>query len=191
MFSQAVKYVCAIAAFLAIAGIAAPRTAAAQGVDFAVGYSFLHDNELSADVQGTDLSGNFPRGIFASLGVGVSDWIALVGEVASNRKTFEDFGEDVTLKVDFYGAGVRVNGRSGRARPYAQVLFGAARGRISSGDLSESGSELAWQPGAGIDAYFSRSVGLRFGINGRFIQAEDVTAKQFQVIVGLVFGGGR
>jgi hypothetical protein len=187
MFRQTVKYVCAIAGFLAITGVAAPRSAAAQGVDFAVGYSFLHDSEL-AD---TDVSGNLPRGIFASLGIGVSPWIALVGEVASNRRTFDDFGEDVELKVDFYGGGLRFNGRSGRAKPYAQVLFGAARGRISAAGLSESGSEFAWQPGAGVDAYFSRSVGLRFGVNGRFIQTEEVTAKQFQVVVGLVFGGGR
>ena len=42
-----------------------------------------------------------------------------------------------------------------------------------------------------MDAYFSRSVGMRFGVNGRFIQSDEETAKQFQVIVGLVFGGGR
>jgi hypothetical protein len=71
------------------------------------------------------------------------------------------------------------------------VLVGAARGLIRFRGESESGSELAWQPGAGVDAYFSRSVGVRFGVNGRFIQAEDVTAKEVQVIVGLVFGGNR
>jgi hypothetical protein len=187
MFRQAVKYVCAVAAFFLITGIAAPRTAAAQGADFAVGYSFLHDNSLAQ----SELSGNLPKGIFASLGIGLSPSLALVGEVASNRKTFDDLGSDVDLKVDFYGAGVRFNGHSGRAKPYAQVLFGAARGRVSAVGLSESGSEFAWQPGAGVDAYFSRSVGLRFGVNGRFIQAEGETAKEFQVVVGLVFGGGR
>lgn len=190
MFRQAVRYVCAVAVFLVITGVAAPRPAAAQ-VDFAIGYSFLHDNELAAEVENTELSGNFPRGLFASLGIGLNDWLAFVAEGSGNRKTFDAFGEDVTLKVDFYGAGLRFNGRSGRAKPYAQILFGAARGRISSGELSESGSEFAWQPGAGVDAYFSRNVGLRFGINGRFIQAEEVTAKEFQVIVGLVFGGRR
>jgi hypothetical protein len=182
MLRQAVKYVCALAGFLVITGVAAPRPAAAQGADFAVGYSFLHDNEASE---------NLTRGIFASLGIGVNDWLAIVGEVASNRKSYDVLGTDVSLKVDFYGAGIRFNGRSGRAKPYGQVLFGAAKGRVSALGLNESGSEFAWQPGAGVDAYFSRSVGLRFGVNGRFIQAEDVTAKEFQVIVGLVFGGGR
>ena len=186
MFRQSVKYVCAIAAFLVITGVAAPRPAAAQA-DFAVGYSFLRDSELAS----SEVSGNLPKGLFASLGVGVGPWLSLVGEVSSNRRTFEEPGSDVELKVDFYGAGVRFKGRSGRARPYGQVLFGAARGRIEALGLSESGSEFAWQPGAGVDAYFSRSVGVRFGVNGRFIQAEDVTAKEFQVIVGLVFGGGR
>lgn len=181
MFSQAVKYVCAIAAFFLITGIAAPRPAAAQA-DFAIGYSFVHDNTLSE---------NLPKGIFASLGVGVGPWLALVGEVASNRKSYDDLGEDFEVKVDFYGAGVRFNGRSGRAKPYAQVLFGAVRGRVSGLGLSESGSEFAWQPGAGVDAYFSRSVGLRFGVNGRIIQVEDEPIKEFQLVVGLVFGGGR
>ncbi|HET7697312.1 MAG TPA: outer membrane beta-barrel protein [Vicinamibacterales bacterium] len=186
MFRQAVKYVCAIAGFLVITGIAAPSAAAAQGVDFAAGYSFLRDNELA---NSGEVSGNLAKGIFASLGVGVGPWLSLVGEVASNRRTFDELGTEIELKVDFYGAGVRVRGRSGAARPYGQVLFGAARGRLSGFGLSESGSEFAWQPGAGVDAYFSRSVGLRFGVNGRFIQAEDLTAKEFQVIVGLVFGG--
>jgi hypothetical protein len=187
MFRQALKYVCTIAGFLVITGVAAPRPAAAQGADFAFGYSYLRDNEL-AD---TAVSGNLPKGLFASLGVGVGPWLALVGEVSSNRRTFDDLGTEVELKLDFYGAGVRFNGRSGRAKPYAQVLVGAARGRVSGAGFSDSGSELAWQPGAGVDAYFSRSVGLRFGVNGRFIQAEDNTAKELQVVVGLVFGGGR
>lgn len=177
---RGLKYVCALAGFLVITGVTAPRPAAAQGVDFSAGYSFLHDNESAED---------FPAGIFASLGVNANSWLAIVGEVASNRKTFDELGEDITLKIDFYGAGVRFRGRSGAARPYAQVLFGAARGRVSFAGQSESGSEFAWQPGAGVDAYFSQSVGVRFGVNGRFIQSEDVTTKQVQVIVGLVFGG--
>lgn len=182
MFKGSFKAACAIAGFLVVMGVMAPRHAAAQGVDFAAGYSFLHDNELSE---------NLPRGLFASLGVGVNSWLALVGEVASNRKDYDALVDDVELKVDFYGAGVRFNGRSGRARPYGQLLVGATRGRISFLGESESGSQFTWQPGAGVDAYFSRSVGMRFGINGRFIQGDDATSKEVQVIVGLVFGGGR
>ena len=182
MLQRWLKYGCALAGFLVIIGVVSPRPAAAQGVDFGVGYSFLKDNESSQ---------NFPAGLFASLGVSPSNWLAIVGEVASNWKTFDELGEDITLNVDFYGAGVRFRGSSGAARPWAQVLFGAARGRIEFAGESESGSEFAWQPGAGVDAYFSQSVGVRFGVNGRFIQGEDVTAKEVQVIVGLVFGGRR
>jgi hypothetical protein len=181
MLKGLVKYVCAIAGFLAVTGVVGPRSVAAQGADFAVGYSFLRDNELKE---------NFPAGIFASVGVGVNSWLKIAGEVASNRKTYDALGEDITLKVDFYGAGVRFVGRSGRARPYGQVLFGAARGKISLLGEDESGSDFAWQPGAGVDAYFSQSVGMRFGVNGRFIQGDNVTVKEFQVVVGLVFGGG-
>lgn len=196
MFRQTVKYVCAMAAVLVVTGIGMPRAASAQGVDFAVGYSFLHDNSL-ADAEEPGLSGNLPKGLFASLGIGVAPWLSLVGEVSRNTKSFDDLGPNLDLKVDFYGGGVRFNGRSGRAKPYAQVLFGAARGRISGLGLDESGSEFAWQPGAGVDAYFSRSVGMRFGVNGRFIQSgsnglgDSDTATEFQVVVGLVFGGGR
>ena len=181
MFKGLLKYGCAVAAFFVLTGIVAPRPAAAQGVDFAAGYSFLHDDELGE---------NFPSGLFASIGIGLNSWLAIAGEVATNRKNYDAIIDDVTLKVDFYGAGVRFRGRSGRARPYGQVLVGAVRGRVSFLGQSETGSQFTWQPGAGVDAYFSRNVGMRFGLNGRFIQGDDVTAKQVQVIVGLVFGGG-
>lgn len=46
--------------------------------------------------------------------------------------------------------------------------------------------------GAGVDVNFSRHVGMRFGVNGRFIiQGDSATAKEAQVVVGLVFSGGR
>jgi Outer membrane protein beta-barrel domain len=180
MLKRWLKYGCGLAGFLAITGIVSPRPVAAQGVDFAAGYSFLKDYELSE---------NLPAGVFASVGVSPSSWLAIVGEIASNRKTFEELGEEFTLKVDFYGAGVRFRGSSGAARPWGQLLVGAARGVVGFRGESESGSEFAWQPGAGVDAYFSQSVGLRFGVNGRFIQGDDVTVKELQVIVGVVFGG--
>lgn len=182
MFKGLLKYGCAIAGFLVVMGVVAPRPVAAQGVDFAAGYSFLRDNELKE---------NFPAGVFVSLGVGVNSWLAIAGELASNRKTYSDLGEDITLKVDFYGAGPRFVGRSGRARPYGQVLFGAVRGKLSFLGESESGSDFAWQPGAGVDAYFSPNVGMRFGVNGRFIQGDGQTTNEFQVVVGIVFGGSR
>ena len=182
MFKGWLKYGCAIAGFLVVTGILGPRTVAAQGVDFAAGYSFVRDN---------DLKENFPAGVFVSLGVGVNSWLAIAGELASNRKTYSELGEDVTLKVDFYGAGPRFVGRSGRARPYGQLLVGAVRGKLSFLGESESGSEFAWQPGAGVDAYFSPNVGMRFGVNGRFIQSDGATGKEVQIVVGIVFGGAR
>lgn len=182
MFKGVLRYGCAIAGFLVATGIAAPRPVAAQGVNFAAGYSFLRDN---------DIKENFPGGLFASVGFPANSWLEIVGELASNRKTFDDLGTDVSLKVDFYGAGARFIGHSGAAHPFAQLLVGAARGKVSAFDNSESGSELAWQTGAGVDVDFSRSVGMRFGVNGRFIQADDLTVKEVQVIVGIVFGGHR
>jgi hypothetical protein len=177
-----VRYGCAIAGFLIVTGIAVPRPAAAQGVNFAAGYSFLRDN---------DIDQNLPGGIFASLGVGANRWLDIVGEIASNRKKLSDIGDDITLNVDFYGGGVRFVGHSGAAHPYGQILVGAARGKISAAGESEAESNFAWQPGAGVDVYFSRSVGMRFGVNGRFIEADEVTSKEVQVIVGFVFGGRR
>ena len=182
MLNRFSKFACATVVFLLMADILAPKPAAAQGVEFAVGYSFLRDNEIKD---------NLPAGIFASLGVGVNSWLSLVGEVASNRKTYDTPGDDITLKVDFYGAGLRFAGHSGKAHPYAQVLVGAARGRISLLGQSESGNDFAWQPGAGVDVDFSRHVGMRFGVNGRFIQGDNATVKETQVVVGLVFSGGR
>jgi len=187
MLKGLLKQGCALAGFLVVAGLIAPRPAAAQSTNFAAGYSFLHDNELSENFPS---GGNFPAGLFASVGVGVTNWLGIAGEIASNRKTISDLGDDLTIKVDFYGAGVRFTGHGGKAHPYGQLLLGAARGKFGFAGESESGSDFAWQPGAGVDVYFSHSVGMRFGVNGRFIQGDDVTAKELQVIVGVVFGGG-
>ncbi len=181
MIRSVLKYVCAVTALLIVTGIPTPRPAAAQSgsVDFAAGYSFLRDHELEE---------NFPAGWFASVAGGVNRWLAIAGEVAGNYKTLADIeGADVKVNVHFFGAGPRIVGHSGKAHPFAQVLFGAGRGSVSFAGQSASDTDFAWQPGAGVDWDVTRKVGLRFGANGRFIQGEGETVKELQVVVGVVF----
>jgi opacity protein-like surface antigen len=184
MMTNVLKYACAVVALMLVTGVAMPRSAAAQSgaVDFAAGYSFVHDTDVD----------NFAKGWFASVAGGVNSWLAIVGEAAGNYKTVHDLeGQGVDLSIHFFGAGPRFVSHSGRAHPFGQVLFGAGRGRVSFGGESASQTDFAWQPGAGVDWDLNRNVGLRLGANGRFIHGDDATAKEFQVVVGLVFGRGR
>ena len=48
---------------------------------------------------------------------------------------------------------------------------------------------MARQPGAGIDIDLTRNLGLRTGLNGRFIRGDNgFDTNQFHFIVGVVFG---
>jgi len=180
MMIRVTKLVCAVVGFLVVAGVIAPRPAAAQSGnwDVAAGYSFLNDNEIKE---------SFGAGWFAAVGVDVSKALAIAGEVSGNYKTVAIAGTDVDLSIHFFGAGPRFVGHTAKVHPFAQVLFGAARGSAGLLGVSESATDFAWQPGGGIDIDLNKSVGLRVGANGRFIHGDDDTTSEFQVQIGIVF----
>ena len=178
-----------ILAFLVAAGILLPRSAAAQpgSVDVAAGYAFLRDN---------DLDESLPRGWFASVGAGVTNWLAVAGEVSGNYKTFEipaglPIEGDAKISIHFFGVGPRFVGRSGRVRPFGEVLVGAIRGKATLLGFDEAGTEFAWQPTGGVDWDLTRTVGLRVGAGGRFIQVDGDSFNEFRFIAGVVFGRRR
>lgn len=68
----------------------------------------------------------------------------------------------VSLKLWVFEGGPRFTGRSGAARPYAQVLVGGGRATGSSGTTSVSLSGFVIAPGAGVDIMPAGSrVGMR------------------------------
>jgi hypothetical protein len=105
-------------ALVLVAALPLRAAAADDRIDFAVGYSLMHDS---------DVDGNFPMGWFASVGKSVTPMIGIVGDVSGNYKSIELApGVDAKLKVHTFMAGPRWASRQGQMTPWAQVLFGAA-----------------------------------------------------------------
>ena len=162
----------------------APLPAAAQDppkIEFAAGYSLLHD---------TDLSENLPAGWFASVGATVSPMIAVVGEVSGNYKTISSSGVDVSTKVHTFMGGPKLFVRQGAVTPWAQVLVGAATGSGSASvynvNVSDSSTNFAIQPGGGVDIDVKEMFGVRAGANWRLIRSEGATSKELQIVAGIV-----
>lgn len=159
------------------------RAAAADDpkVDFAIGYSLMHDS---------DVDGNFPLGWFASVGKKMTPSISLVGDVSGNYKTITLApGIDAKLRVHTFMAGPRWSDRQGQITPWAQVLFGAAHLSGSVFGIGDSEMDFAMQPGGGIDYGLNNGISLRFGANLRFIRSSGNVGKEFQIVAGIVMYG--
>ena len=181
MTRNVVKYGCAVMALLFVTGVAMPSPAAAQGgsVNVAGGYSLLRDEGQ-----------NFSKGWFASVGGGISSWLEVVGEASGNYRTFSSIeGDELDARIHSFLAGPRFVADGGRVHPFAQVLFGVARASAEFDGESISDSAFAWQPGGGIDFDLTRNVGVRTGVNGRFIRdsGNGLDTNEFQFVVGVVF----
>lgn len=181
MIRGVLKYGCAVVALLFVTGVAVPSPAAAQGgtANVAGGYSLLRDE-----------GENFAKGWFASVGGGINSWLEVVGEASGNYKTFSSIeGDELGARVHSFLAGPRFVANGGKVHPFAQVLFGVARASADFDGESISDSAFAWQPGGGIDFDLTRNVGVRTGVNGRFIRDSDngLATNEFQFVVGVVF----
>ena len=149
-----------VAAVVLVAALPLRAAAADDTVDFAIGYSLMHD---------TDVDGNFPMGWFASVGKKMTPSITIVGDVSGNYKTIEAApGIDAKLKVHTFAAGPRWSARHGEVTPWVQMLFGVAHmsGNVLGFGASDNG--FAIQPGGGIDYAMGSGIDLRFGGNLRF-----------------------
>ena len=107
--------------------------------EFALGYTALHDADLSTD---------FPAGWLASLGGKFNDWFGLVLEVGGNYKTISDGSADVRLSVHTFMFGPRFSATStATVSPFVQALFGAAKGSLDvtvpNVNLTVSGTNCA------------------------------------------------
>ena len=161
----------------------AAQSPAAPRFDVAVGYSFLHDQ---------DISENFPKGWVASFADNLTSWLGIVGEVGGNYKTLSIPGDPPKIKVQTLMGGPRFKAHAyGRVTPFGQVLFGAAWARTSVLDVGDTVKDFAYQPGAGSDWNLRSNLGVRLEGDYRIVRAEGSNSKESRFVAAAVFGFGR
>ena len=164
--------------------LGAATAAAAQDqprADIAVSYSTLTDTELDE---------TFKWGWVGAATVHATDWLAIVGEVGGNYRTFEAFDVELDLSVHNFMGGPRFGAPLGRVTPFGQILFGSARAAASALGENESESAFAWQPGGGVDIAMGRGVALRVQGDYRSITSDGETTGQVRFAAGVAFGFG-
>jgi opacity protein-like surface antigen len=169
---------------LAVLLVCTPTVSFAQDTpafDVSGGYSFLRDQEIEENFHGWLVSagGNF------------NDWFGIVGEVGGNYKTLDVLGSDLDLSIHSFMVGPRFAAHTNPSvTPYGQFLVGAARASGSILGESESTTELAIQPGAGVDFWVRPRLGIRVGGDYRRILVEEAGSNEFRFHAGIVLSGG-
>jgi len=170
-----------------------PTVAAAQGggrVDIAGGYAWLHDQEAEV---------TFSRGWFASIGADLAGPIGIVGQASGSSKGQTGIDVDFTMRIVGITAGPRVAARSGRARPFAQILFGTTRFtstyQLPTTTLSASDNLFTTEIAGGVDVPVVPHLAVRLAVQRRYVRASPDTLTgalsntfhQTQLLGGLAF----
>lgn len=180
-------------------------TAVAQDrPEVSAGWRLLHISGSDAgDISGTDDDGvNLPKGWYFDVDVPIMPMFSIVGDIGGNYKsesvTFTEQGISFsgTAKVSLHTflGGIRLRATDiPRVSPFAQLLFGAARGTASveatvSGvpllDFDDSGTDAAMSLGAGINLY-PGSIGVRLQADWLKI-LEDDSGNAFRFGAGVI-----
>jgi len=174
-----------VAALLVCLSVPAFAQDTVPAVDIGGGYSFLRDQDLEENFHGwvASVAGNLNR------------WMGVVGEVGGNYKT-ENILVDVDFSVHSFMGGVRFSARqAGGVTPFGQILLGGVRGSVSALGESESSTEFAIQPGAGVDIWLRPRFGIRVGGDYRriFVSEEDdgEDSNEYRFYAGVVLGLGE
>jgi len=180
-------------------------TALAQDrADVSAGWRLLHvsGSETEDITQTGDDGVNLPKGWYVDVAVPIAPMLSIVGDIGGNYKSeSESFTEQgitftgtakVTLHTFLGGIRLRAT-ENPRVSPFAQILFGAARGSASveatvSGvpliDFDESGTEAAMSLGGGVNLN-AGSLGVRVQADWLKI-LEDDSGNAFRFGVGIV-----
>ena len=177
---RAIRRVLIVTAIILGAATAAAAQDQPRG-DVAVSYSILNDTEVDE---------TFKWGWVGAATVHATDWLAIVGEVGGNYRTFDAFGEELDLSVHSFLGGARFGSPLGGVTPFGQILFGSARASASVLGESASESGFAFQPGAGLDIALGRRAALRVQGDYRSISSDGETTGQIRFAVGVAFGFG-
>lgn len=163
--------------------VAAP--ASAQNVpafEVSGGYSLLRDQASEESFHGwlASVTGNLNR------------MLGITFEVEGSSKTLEELdGENVDFGYQSFMFGPRLSSRrSENVTPFAHVLIGGSRASVNLLGMSVSSTNLALQPGGGVDIWMASNIGIRAGGDYRRVFAEEAGINQYRFHVGMVIGAG-
>src|SRR5713226_969601 len=167
---------------LAIFVLVGTTSAHAQEIrkaEFSASYSFLR--------QGGSNGINSNGGSF-SLASNLNHWAGIAGDFGVYHAS--PFG--VGLNTYTYLIGPRFTYRKPAGiHPFAQILFGGAHLRASSGGASGTANGFTYSAGGGVDLGFSRHVALRPQIDYIGIRSNGSTLNNLRASFGIVFRFGE
>src|SRR5882724_1503277 len=124
--------------------------------DVEVGYSYVHANALPGGCDCFGLNGGFVSG-----GYYLNNWLSIAGQFTGQHS-----GSANGLTLMTFMAGPRAEYAKNRFVPFAQVLFGGARGSnsyfpTSPTNFETSATNWAFSPGGGLDINLTHMIALR------------------------------
>jgi Outer membrane protein beta-barrel domain len=154
---------------------------AADGVPIEVsgGYSYLHDQ---------DASSNFPGGWTGSVSAALNSRLSVVGELGGSYQTPTTPSTGATSHIYSFLGGARYTAYSaGKVSIFGQALIGAARSSFSADSTVSPETDLAFQPGGGVDVTLAPKWAVRVQGDFRAVRVISGTNKQERFVAGLVF----
>ena len=189
---------------VALCAVALPAHAQDAGRgDFSAGWRVLRAMDAGIDGE----SEAFPLGWYADVAVNLDDAFAIVGDVAGAYKSIDGtetalgvtVSSNADIKIHTFMGGLRYSSRRNpKIVPFAQVLFGVARGsldleqsvtvagRTTSLSESDSSNEFAFDIGGGVTLPATERIDVRVGASYLRIGADD-GGNAFRVSVGVVY----
>src|SRR5262245_5312952 len=144
-----------------------PRPAAAQmprSLELSAGYAYLRDPRL-------DL--NLPVGWSVGAATSFRSWLSAVAEVSGSHTTFPTILGDLPFGLHAVMAGARASARVGPLVEFGQVLAGAVHASGSAFGTTSSGTHIAGQVGAGVDAPVKGRLSVRLQVDFRLVSADE------------------
>jgi outer membrane immunogenic protein len=167
-----------------LAGLILMTTAASRAQDtpaaeVSASYSYLRfglSNGVNQNGASVSVAGNF------------NHWLGLAADVGGYHKS----QGGVTFNTYTYMGGPRFSYRkSGRVVPFAQVLFGGARGSLNAFGASGSSNGFAYSAGGGVDLGLTRHLALRPQLDYIGMRFSCNTVNTVRGSIGIVFRFGN
>jgi outer membrane immunogenic protein len=167
-----------------LAGLILMTTAASRAQDtpaaeVSASYSYLRfglSNGVNQNGASVSVAGNF------------NHWLGLAADVGGYHKS----QGGVTFNTYTYMGGPRFSYRkSGRVVPFAQVLFGGARGSLSGFGGSGTGNGFAYSAGGGVDLGLTRHLALRPQLDYIGMRFSGNNVNTARGSIGIVFRFGK
>lgn len=169
---------------------AQPRGRGDSGTPFPKHETGLGWSMLNVSDPLLDIDFNSTLGWNVSVATNLSPWIGIVGDIGGHYKT-GILGSDLDAMEHTFMSGPRFTFRNTAvAVPYAQVLFGLARGDANFEGVHLSSNDFAIQPGGGIDLG-NKNVASRFEVGWRRIYSDIYAVNEFRMVIGVVFRSGQ